>query len=719
MKRVLFLTAGLALTGCALPAPQPVLTPSEIAPRSPPPAAPPAMRPSQGSAVILPGTPQAAAAPLRPTAAAAPAAGEVTLDFPGVDVQAVSKVVLGDILRAPYSIGPELHAAVTLRPGRRVARSAVLPLFEQALGAAGLALVAQPGGGYAILTQEQARATAPVNIDAPVGFASETAKLKFVNAEELKRLIDPVLPGVVTGADVTQGVLTFAGAPGQRAAVRDLIRQFDVDWLRGASFGLFVPRRTDSRLIVPELDKVLNGDGAPTKDRVRLIAMDRLNGILAVSTQPQYLEDVRRWVEILDREGENSTRRLFVYRVQNGRAADLARTMAGVFGQAGGQAGARSGGLGFNDTQRPAGVIGPLPSDGAGNPASSLGTTGSSGLGTSSIGSSNASTSASTRGVSTQGAGANGAISVDVQTDDFRARITSDDLNNAIVVFATPRDYAVVEDALRSLDVAPNQVVIEAAIVEVTLTDNLQYGVQGLFNNHGLNIGSTQNATALAPVPLLPGINAIYAAKTITAALSALEGLTKVKVISAPKLMVLNNQTASIEVGSQVPILTGSATSVIASNAPVVNSVDYRDTGIMLKVTPRVNSSGFVLLDLSQEVSDVIAAGGTSSIDSPSFSTRRIATSVAVQDGEIIALGGLIRDNRTTSQSGLPGLSRVPVIGPLLFGHLQTTDSRTELVVLLRPMVVRTADDGRAVTEEIRAKLPGLRSLLPDPRAIP
>jgi len=165
-----------------------------------------------------------------------------------------------------------------------------------------------------------------------------------------------------------------------------------------------------------------------------------------------------------------------------------------------------------------------------------------------------------------------------------------------------------------------------------------------------------------------------------------------------------------------VPILTGSATSVITSSAPVVNSVDYRDTGIILKVTPRVNSSGLVLLDLAQEVSGVVAATSSSAIDSPTISTRRIATSVAVQDGEIIALGGLISDNRTDSKSGVPGLSRIPILGALLFGNLNNNDTRTELVVLLRPTVVRNVDDGRAVTQELREKLRGLRDLLPPNR---
>jgi general secretion pathway protein D len=310
-----------------------------------------------------------------------------------------------------------------------------------------------------------------------------------------------------------------------------------------------------------------------------------------------------------------------------------------------------------------------------------------------------------------------GAQGVEVDAGGFQAKITSDETNNAVIVYATPRDYSIVEDALRKLDIPPYQVMIEAAITEVTLTDALRFGVQGLYKVSGTSIGLTESATAAAPVQDFPGFSALYAGKTISAALNALEGMTTVKVISAPKLMVLNNQTASIEVGDEVPILTGSATSTLTSSAPIVNSVDYRDTGIILHVTPRVNSSGVVLLDMAQEVSAVVQSTTTTSsstsINSPTISTRKIATSVAVQDGEVIALGGLISDNRDDTSSGLPVLSRIPVLGPLLFGNINNNDTRTELVVLLKPTVIRNVDDGRAITDELRDKLQGLRDLLP------
>ena len=176
--------------------------------------------------------------------------------------------------------------------------------------------------------------------------------------------------------------------------------------------------------------------------------------------------------------------------------------------------------------------------------------------------------------------------------------------------------------------------------------------------------------------------------------------------------MVLNNQTASLQVGDQVPILSETSVSTIGTNAPQVNSIDYRDTGIILKITPRVNSSGVVLLDLSQEVSAVVPSTNAEDIGSPTISTRKIATSVAVQDGEVIALGGLISTSVNDIQSGIPFLSRIKILNSL-FGSTNNNHTKTELIVLLRPRVVRSVDDGRALTDELRDKLQTLRPLLP------
>ena len=640
------------------------------------------------AATILPGKEQA------PPPAPAPRPrivdGDISLNFPSASIRVVAASVLGDILHVPYSIAAGIDTPVTVVTTRPIARQSVLAFFEEAIRRSDLALIVQDGR-ISIEPITSARGAAPTNPDAS-GFANEIVRLEFVGADQMKALLDPILPGVVAQADTAQNSVTLSGTSGQRASARDLLRQFDVNWLRAMSFGLYIPRNTDARLIAPELEKLLNAPDAPTKGLVRLIAMEKLNGIVAISRQPQYLGDVQRWVEILDREGQTSQAKLFVYRVQNGRSRDLARTINAAFGNSssGGASAVDPSGYAGNpdgNPQRAPGGNGATPpdqrSDGI-DPAAAQ---------------RNASTAPTNdQPVATSGGGAVPAI------------ITSDDNNNAIIVFGTPRVFALIEAALRQLDVPPVQILIEAAITEVSLTDDLRYGVQWNFTSGNTNTVLTDSTTTTDLVRQVPGFSFLFANTGLNAVLNTLATKTKVNVVSAPKLLVLNNQTALLQVGDQVPVLTQSSTSTIAGNAPVINAIEYRDTGVILKVTPRVNATGVVLLDVSQEVSDVnVTRTAGSGVASPTISTRKINTSVAVKDGEVLALGGLIRNTESRDKIGFPFLSQIPIIGGL-FGRQAKNVDRTELIVILRPRVVRSVEDGRAITDELRRKI---RSLEP------
>lgn len=618
-----------------------------------------------------------------------PRRGTISVNFPAADVRVVAKAVLGDLLRVRYSIASGVQGNIAFVTPGPVARSSLLALFETALRGSNLALV-PVGEGFEIQTAQNAASSGPVAPGA-IGYGSEVLQLQFIDAERLKALLDSVLPGV---ASVSQGsnALTIVGTTGQRASARDLIRQFDVNWLRNMTFALFVPERTDSRLIAPELDKLINAADAPTKGLVRIIQMDRLNGILAISAQPQYIEDVRRWVEVLDREGQSAEPRLFVYKVQNARARDLANTINAAFGNpasagqsSNGDPFAQNNGTeGTGQSSTTSALLTPPPSASQSPAGAALANAAAPGV------------APAQGGASGQPGGANAT-----------GRITADEINNAILVYGTPRQFAVIEDALRRLDVRPVQIMIEAAITEVTLTDELRYGVQWNWVTGQSNFTLTEGASA-NPTRNLPGFSYFLTGTDIRLALNALEQRTNVKVISAPKIMVLNNQTAALQVGDQVPITTAAASNLGggSNGNAIVNSIEYRDTGVILKVTPRVNASGLVLLDISQEVSDVAnRSGGTRAQNqSPTISTRRVSTSIAAQDGQVLALGGLFRNSQSFGRNGIPILSRIPVLGAL-FGDQANTQNRTELIVLIKPHVIRSMDDGSAITEELRAKL--------------
>ena len=654
------------------------------------------------SATILEGQPRPPLAPLEPVKIRG---GDISLNFPSADVRTVAKAVFGDVLKAPYSVAPGLATPVTVITPKPIARSSVVAFFEEAVRPAGLAVV-ERNGAFSIELIDQARASGAGSAgETTVGFGTEIIQLQFVNAEEMKRLLDPVLPGVVAQADATGNRLTLSGTSGQRASARDLLKQFDVNWLRNMSFALLVPQRTDSRLIVPELEKLINAPDAPTRGLVRLISMEKLNGILAVSSQRQYLDDVTRFVEILDREGQNSEARLFVYRVQNGRSRDLAKTLNTAFGNNVDSGDTLGGNQAIQFQQSPDGN-GRADASGRGSSRSQP-ERGQSQQNVPNLAAVPPPNDGS--GGSNGGGGGGGGRSTGIT-----ANISSDDNNNAIIVFGTPREYALIEDALRKLDVLPYQVLIEAAITEVSLTNDLRYGLQWNFVRSDVN-GTLSEGSSFLPngranlLRNLPGFSVAFnPSSSINGVLSALESKTNVNVVSAPKLLVLNNQTAVLQVGDQVPIATQNSTSTIDPNAPTINSIEYRDTGVILKVTPRVNGSGLVMLDIAQEVSDVnLSAARGTGINSPTISTRRISTSVAVQDGEVLALGGLIRNTQTKGKAGVPFLSQIPIIGGL-FGRQTVGTNKIELIVLLKPRVLRTVDDGRAITDELRAKIKSL-----------
>lgn len=284
-----------------------------------------------------------------------------------------------------------------------------------------------------------------------------------------------------------------------------------------------------------------------------------------------------------------------------------------------------------------------------------------------------------------------------------RIDITADEVNNALVIMATPREYEIIEAALRQLDTVPLQVLLEAAIAEVTLTNDLRYGVQYFFQR-GNSQAILSSARTAQIAPTFPGLGLIFSpSSNIRIILDALSGVTNVNVISSPEVLVLNNQTATLQVGDQVPVATQQAVSVTDPDAPIVNAIEFRDTGVILTVTPRVNRGGLVQLDITQEVSDVVPTT-TSSLNSPTIQQRRIASTVAVHDGETIALGGLIRDGRTNSRSGVPVLMDIPLVGNL-FSTTEQMTQRTELLVLITPRVVDSLEKARSVTEELREKL--------------
>jgi general secretion pathway protein D len=706
--------------------------------------------------LIVPGTGvfTAAAAPHSTSVEVAPD-GDVWFNFVNADVREVVREILGNQLHLNYVVDGKVPATqITAQTGGAVARNAVLPTLESVLRANGLGLV-DINGVYRVLPLEDAAKSSAGGVIGPggAGYAVRVLPLHFVSATEIKSVLEPFLPpGGVIQADPQRNLLIATGPGGDMEGFSALVRQFDVDWLAGTSFALYPLHVGLAKDIAGDLEPIFgDGGSGPLAGLVRIIPIERLNAILVISPQRGYLAQVKAWVDRLDYGDDQVTPRVFEYHVQNSRAADLAAVLtqllsSGAVSTVGAQTapgtklvdlssqnGGGGGGIGLTGGLgagggAPPGLGGGSAGGVPGLPGGITGGGGQPGIGGTpgGIGSPQGAGGPGGPGGSSMPGGAAAAQNLALQpglnsgTSTLKmpeVRIVADEKNNALVVFARPRDYKMIEDVIKRLDVVPLQVLIEATIAEVTLNNNLQYGLQWFFGHASsklelTNSGAGTTASSLSAadiVGVFPGFNYLVGGGNVKAVLSALTELTDVEVVSSPELLVLDHQSAALQVGAQVPIITQQAQSVIATGAPVVNSVQYLNTGVILQVTPRVNSSGLVTLDIDQSVSDV-ANTTTSTINSPTINQRRVVTSAVVQDGETIALGGLITNNANTSKSGLPILSDIPVVGNL-FGTTSRSAARTELLVLLTPRIIRNAKEAREMTDDLRNRMRAVRPL--------
>jgi len=600
--------------------------------------------------------------------------GDIVLNFEQTDIREVTNTILGDMLGANYVVDPGVTGTVTLATSQPLSRADLMPTLEALLRVNG-AVITSADGIYSVVPSAKALhgfAAPQVRLSGERGFQLLLVPLNFIGATEMQSILQPLLPesGIVN-VDTTRNLLMIAGISSELEQAKATIEVFDVHQMRGKSVGLFRLQNAEAAAVSEELQTIMGADAdGPLAEMVRFMTIARMNALIVVSTQSQYLDDAKSWIERLDKAGESAGENMYVYPVQNGRAENLANLLTQLFDASG--ADVRSFGSMGSGMRSPSPVT---PGRASPQAAAAL-------LGGSTIGNQSA-------------------VSGNV-------RIIADTENNALLIMASRSDYERIRSAIRRLDVMPLQVLVEATILEVKLTDELSYGLQWFFKN---GVGDDKTGIGeLFPLPVAPSFSYTVrdSSNNIRAVLNLLAADSRLDIISSPSLMVLDNHTATIKVGDQVPIRTSETTSLASSGIdPLITStIQYRDTGVLLEVTPRVNPGGMVVLDITQDVNDVDQTT-TSDIDSPTIVQRRIMTSVAVQSGETVVLGGLIRNNESQSEAGVPGLRSVPGIGRL-FSSKTTTNTRTELLVLITPTAVSNVDEAEKATEEMKRKLAGI-----------
>lgn len=649
------------------------------------------------------------------------AGGGYDLNFENAPVATVAKVILGDVLNVGYAIDPRVQGTVTLASVRPVAKADALYVLENALRMSGVALV-RDRSGYRLIPAPEA---GPGGIDrtasAEAGQGISVVPLRYVSAQTVFKLLDAFgVKASTLRPDNGRNTLIITGSGSDRAAAIDTILSFDADWMKGQSVGIFPVRNSSPEPLISELEKIMDsGDGGLGQNVVKFQPMSRLNAILVVSQKPDYLKRAGTWIARLDKSDTDGVN-LKAYPLRYGNSKLIVAllndmlighgtTGGGTLDSATSQI-SPGAGVSMSSSGGAVAALSGMPTAAAGAATPVTGT----GLGARPAPNpAPDSLSGSAAASGTKSTGSGGVLQ--------NVRITADVTNNAVLVYANAESQRVVEQTIRQIDRPQRQIAIEATIAEVTLNNQLNYGVQFFLASkqgsavntvvnpatNGVGNSAVNSAVDAAANALLnralPGFNILIGAENSPRViLDALHNLTDVKVLSNPSLVVLDNQTATLQVGDQVPFSTGTAT-VLTANNTVVNTIDYKNTGIILRVLPRANANGNVVLDIEQEISSVAAGSAPGSL-TPTISQRRVKSSIAVASGQTVLLAGLISETENKQRQGIPILDELPGVGDA-FSHQTNTRARTELILFIRPTMIKDPVDAHVIAEEMRSKM--------------
>jgi general secretion pathway protein D len=690
------------------------------------------------------GVPTNARAPLQ----AASNGDGYELNFDNAPIATVAKTILEETLNLGYTIDPRVQGTVSMSSGRLIPKSELLYVLENALRPVGVVMV-KDSLGYRLMPLGDAVGggnTETTPDQASPGFGVSFVPLRYSSAQNMLKLLEAFAtkPGTVR-ADIGRNMLIIQGSGPERKGAIETILSFDADWMKGQMVGIYPIQNSAPEAVMADLEKILDtGEGGLSQNVVKLQVIARMNSILAVARRPEMLKTVQTWITRLD-QTDTARSGVRVYHVKYGEARQMARILNEVF------VGGGSGSVDTADSQVAPGS-GVTSSSSGGDrlaSASQSGFGGSSSSRQSGFGSSGGGLGSSGSGLGTQGFPSSrpnlavSSLNDNADTSPGRSgggggllqgvRITADNVNNTLLISASQENYKIIERTLRQIDRPPLQVAIDATIAEVTLNDNLSYGVQAFLTSKNLGLGADKGSilnspTGVAPAVVngvtgaflqraIPGFNFLVGSEAQPSAiLDALHTVTDLKVLSNPSLVVIDNQVATLVVGDQVPISTGSASVLNAATATsntVINSVDYRPTGIIVRVSPRVNANGNVRLDIEQEISNVVTStnSSTSSASStpnltPTVSQRKVKSSIVVASSQTVLLAGLIQEQAEKDRSGLPLLDDVPGAG-ILFSHSNKATTRTELIIFIRPQIIRDGVDAASIAEELRTKLRG------------
>lgn len=607
----------------------------------------------------------------RTTTGQTPSANDVRLNFEDADLVEFIDAIMGDLLQLNYAIDPNVGGTVTISTARSLARDDLLDVVEAALRLNGAELV-RNGELYQIVESTNAVSSRVDLASAGPGYGLTVIPLRYIAPQTLTQLINGfgTRPGAVK-TEATRNILIVLGNSADRRTALETAAAFDVDWMADQSVGILAMRNAKPEAVIPELERIFASNGAGP---IQFMAMPRLRAVLAVSQNRTLIERAQAWVGRLDQANPELDEGVQVYRVKYRDATVLAELLGQLFAP-----GASSGAV--DD-----------PALAAADAEPEL-------------------VEATFSGDALEGefqVGASPTTFVSAMESAGAPRIQADTANNSVVIYGDLEARRRAIAALSRIDVPQLQVAINITMAEVRLTEQLEYGVQYFVKSNSVGLGDDNGSVGLFNTLAnniareLPGFNFVLGSEASPdIIINALDEITDVQVLSSPSLVVLENEEARFQVGDQIPIVTRTVTSVEDENAPVSNQVEYRDTGIIMRVRPRISEDGVVTMQIDQEISAVTDNAGSLT---PIISNRSISSNVSVVDGQTVLLGGLIRDQSQNGKDGIPGLHKLKVVGNL-FGSTARSSERTELLILIKPTVIRDGRDAQSVAEELQSRM--------------
>lgn len=616
--------------------------------------------PARALETAPPGTP-----PERPASVEDPdGAGMVTLNFDAVELVEVIHV-LARHLRLNYTIGPDVQGVVTIFSGQPVRREDLLPIFHEILRFHGAVAVRQ-GSLYRITAVSEAPGLAGPGRARGAGFAMRVLPVRFFPVAVMKRLLAPFMSTSGTILDHVRGnYLVVVDSPSNIRRLSEIKALIDVEAFSGARMELYRPKAAAASDLAWEMSAAMALSGASAAEgepfAARFLPLPRIDRLLVIAYSDAAWNYVKHWLERIDVAGEDRGRQLFIRAVENRKAAELARVLNQVHGR--------------RRTHEAAGgrrTTGPASSPAPKSPARE-------------------SPDHSGQGV----------------------RVVAEPDTNSLVILATPREYADMARVFEGLDLVPRQVLMEVLVAEVTLTDDFEFGVEYALAKGGFGPPPAEGDSAGEPAAgtglgtLASGFTSIVdAGRDFRVFVKALMQDARVKVLSSPHLLAVDNRPARIRVGSEQPVATGTVVSREAE--ATTTTIEFKEVGRILTIVPRVNSEGLVNLQVRVEVSDVgeRVMVGRQSFDA--FNVREAETAAVLHDGQTLVIGGIITDNRRRSRIGIPLLMDVPVLGPLFRTDFERSD-RTELVILITPRVIHDRRQGDRATKRFLDKVRSVR----------